>query len=120
MNENGKIPAWHSAMSELDHNEVVGWVEPYGGRYAVLALRHDGEPRETAARFPLSADLARDAGAELEEVRVAATTPLAALLSLVTIGDFTSCYVGLRRGIDPTPVAAIERLKAALAQASGA
>ena len=30
MNENGKVPAWHAAMSELDHNEVVGWVKPFG------------------------------------------------------------------------------------------
>ena len=32
INENGKVPAWHAAMSELDHNEVVGWVPPYGER----------------------------------------------------------------------------------------
>jgi hypothetical protein len=37
------------------------------------------------------------------------------LFSLVAVGDFTSCYVGLRRGEDPTPVAVIEGLKAALA-----
>ena len=30
LNENGKVPAWHAAMSELDHNEVVGWVSPSG------------------------------------------------------------------------------------------
>jgi glucose/mannose-6-phosphate isomerase len=41
--------------------------------------------------------------------------PLATLLSLVTIGDFASCYVGLRAGVDPTPVEAIQGLKAALA-----
>ena len=31
------------------------------------------------------------------------------------IGDFATCYVGLRRGVDPTPVEAIAGLKAALA-----
>ena len=40
---------------------------------------------------------------------------LATLLSLVTIGDFATCYVGLRRGGDPTPVEVIQGLKAALA-----
>ena len=43
LNENGKVPAWHAAMSELDHNEVVGWVRPYGSLHAVIALR--SEPR---------------------------------------------------------------------------
>lgn len=116
MNENGKIPAWHAAMSELDHNEVVGWLEPYGRSHAVIALRHDHEHDEVAARFPLSADIARDAGVEVREVSVTGHSRLASLFSLIAFGDFTSCYVGLRRGIDPTPVAVIGRLKAALAE----
>jgi len=36
----------------------------------------------------------------------------------VVVGDFVSCYVALRRGVDPTPVAVIDRLKAALARAT--
>jgi len=115
MNENGKVPAWHAAMSELDHNEVVGWVKPFGSMHAVIALRSDHEQREIAARFPLSLDIARDAGAEVREVTVPGRGPLATLLSLVTIGDFASCYVGLRTGADPTPVEVIQGLKAALA-----
>jgi glucose/mannose-6-phosphate isomerase len=115
MNENGKVPAFHAAMSELDHNEVVGWVEPYGERFALVALRHDGEPPELAARFPLSAEIAESAGAEVREIRARGRSALARLLTLISVGDFASCYVGLRRGIDPTPVAAIDRLKAALA-----
>jgi glucose/mannose-6-phosphate isomerase len=115
MNENGKVPAWHAAMSELDHNEVVGWVTPFGSMHAVIALRSDHEHREIAARFPLSLDIARGAGAEGREVTVPERGSLATLLSLVTIGDFASCYVGLRHGADPTPVEAIQGLKAALA-----
>jgi glucose/mannose-6-phosphate isomerase len=114
-NENGKVPAWHAAMSELDHNEVVGWVRPYGSLHAVIALRSDHEHRELAARFPLSLDIARGAGAEVREVAVPGRGALATLLSLVTIGDFATCYIGLRRGEDPTPVKAIQGLKAALA-----
>ena len=45
-NENAKIPAFASSMSELDHNEVVGWTHPHGERFSVIALRHDGEDRE--------------------------------------------------------------------------
>jgi glucose/mannose-6-phosphate isomerase len=115
LNENGKVPAWHAAMSELDHNEVVGWVKPFGSMHAVIALRSDHEHREIAARFPLSLDIARDAGADVREVAVPGRGPLATLLSLVTIGDFTSCYVGVRHGADPTPVEVIQGLKAALA-----
>jgi glucose/mannose-6-phosphate isomerase len=115
LNENGKMPAWHAAMSELDHNEVVGWVKPFGSMHAVIALRSDHEHREISARFPLSLDIARNAGAEVREVSVPGRGALATLLSLVTIGDFASCYAGLRHGADPTPVEVIQGLKAALA-----
>jgi glucose/mannose-6-phosphate isomerase len=84
----------------------------------VIGLRHGGEPPEIAARFPLSADIARDAGAVYDEVQVATRSPLATLFGLVIVGDFTSCYVALRRGVDPTPVAVIDHLKAALARTS--
>ena len=114
-NENAKIPAFASSMSELDHNEVVGWVPPHGERFSVIALRHDGEDRDIAARFPLSLDIARDAGASFEEFRAAGRSGIAQLFSLIVLGDFASVYHALLHGVDPTPVAAIDRLKAALA-----
>jgi glucose/mannose-6-phosphate isomerase len=115
MNENGKVPAWHSTMSELDHNEVVGWTEPFGATHAIVGLRSAHEHPELAARFALSADIATEAGVEVREVWAPELRPLASLLSLVHVGDFTSCYVGLARGFDPTPVDVISGLKAALA-----
>lgn len=115
MNENGKIPAFWSSMSELDHNEVVGWTEPFGSRFFVVALRHDGEDPQLADRFPLSYDIVRAGGGEVEEVHARGTSALARLMSLVIIGDLTSVYLAIGRGVDPTPVPVIERLKAALA-----
>ena len=35
------------------------------------------------------------------------------------MGDYTSCYVGLARGVDPTPVDAIVRLKRFLDEVAG-
>jgi hypothetical protein len=35
-------------------------------------------------------------------------------MSLIALGDFTSAYVAIRKGVDPTPVDVIQRLKAAL------
>ncbi len=117
MNENGKVPAFAASMSELDHNEVVGWTRPYGERCSLISLRHDGEHPELAARFSLSYEIARDAGVAIEEVHGTGRSTLTRLMALILAGDFASVYVGIRRGIDPTPVAAIDRLKAALAGA---
>jgi glucose/mannose-6-phosphate isomerase len=115
MNENAKVPAFSAAMSELDHNEVVGWTKPYGSRFTLIALRHDGENEETRARFTFSYQIARDAGVETEEVRAGGRSALARLMGLILVGDMVSAYVGLRRSIDPTPVDVIRRLKASLA-----
>ncbi len=113
-NENGKVPAWWASMSELDHNEVVGWTEPFGSAHTVVALRHDAEDPEIAARFPLSLRIAADAGADTHEVWATGRSALARLMSLISLGDFTSAYVAIRKGVDPTPVEVIQRLKAAL------
>jgi glucose/mannose-6-phosphate isomerase len=115
LNENGKIPAWWASMSELDHNEVVGWTSPYGRSHLVISLRHEAEDAETAARFPLSASIAADAGAGTQEIWARARSPLANLVSFVSLGGHVSCFVGVRRGIEPGPVEVIQRLKAALA-----
>ena len=113
-NENGKMPAWSSALPELDHNEIVGWTRPAGEGFMVIALRHEDEHPEVAARFALSLELARESGAATAEEWAAGRSALARLCSLILMGDFTSTYAGLLRGADPTPVAAIDRLKAPL------
>ncbi|HEY7667383.1 MAG TPA: bifunctional phosphoglucose/phosphomannose isomerase [Actinomycetota bacterium] len=119
LNENAKIPAWWSSMSELDHNELVGWADRNGDRSFVIALRHADEDPELPPRFPLSLDVARGAGALTDEVWGEGASPLAQLMSLIAVGDLTSVYVALAHAIDPTPVEVIERLKAALAGGAG-
>lgn len=115
-NENAKVPAFSSTLPELDHNEVVGWSKGKGDAFAVLVLRHDGEPRDTAARVPLSEEIARGSGALVREVRARGRSSLARLLTLVLFGDLVSTYLGLARGVDPSPIEAIANLKRALAE----
>lgn len=117
-NENAKMPAFASALPELDHNEVVGWADGAGRSFAVVALRHDDEHPEIAARFGPSLEIARKAGAEPIEVRASGRSALARLCSLVVLGDYAATYVGLARGTDPSPIEAIAELKAVLARSA--
>lgn len=110
-NENAKTPATSSSMSELDHNEIVGWADRRGAGFAIVALRTDGERSDLPARFTFTADVARASGAIVEEVRATGAGPLAQMLSLIVVGDHASTYSAIMRGIDPTPVDAITRLK---------
>jgi glucose/mannose-6-phosphate isomerase len=115
LNENGKIPAWWSVMSELDHNEIAAWKDGTGQGYHVIALRSGAEGPGIAPRFALSTAIARDAGATTEEIWAEGETALSRLFSLIAIGDWVSIYVALARGVDPTPVDSIQRLKRELA-----
>jgi glucose/mannose-6-phosphate isomerase len=116
-NENAKVPAFWGALPEVDHNEVVGWAEGAGRSFFLVALRHDGEHEEVAARFPLSIEIARSSGIEAEEIRASGASGLSRLLELVLHGDLVSTYHAIARGVDPTPIDAIARLKRALAEA---
>jgi glucose/mannose-6-phosphate isomerase len=113
-NENAKVPAFSAALPELDHNEVVGWSEGRGDDFFLVALRHHGEHPEVVARFPLSIEIARASGLEVDEVLAGGRSALARLLHLVLRGDLVSTYLGIARGVDPSPIEAIERLKRAL------
>lgn len=115
-NENGKVPAFSSALPELDHNEVVGWSARRGAGFALIALRHDGEHADVAARFALSEEIARGSGALVREVAGRGGSDLARLLTLVQFGDLVSIYLGIARGVDPSPIEAITGLKRALAE----
>lgn len=117
LNENGKVPAFSSALPELDHNEVVGWTPGVGTGFFLIPLRLDGEHPDIARRFPLSIDIVQAAGVEVEEIMAVGASPLSQLFSLVLTGDYVSAYLGILRGFDPTPVEVIDRLKAALADA---
>jgi glucose/mannose-6-phosphate isomerase len=116
-NENAKLPAFAAALPELDHNEVVGWSDGQGDPFFLVALRHDGEHPDVAARFPLSLEVARAAGMEVEEVWAHGGSALARLLQLAVRGDLVSTYVAIARGVDPSPIEAIARLKRSLAEA---
>jgi glucose/mannose-6-phosphate isomerase len=117
LNENAKVPAFASALPELAHNEVAGWSPGSGRGFFLVALRDEGEHPDVAARVPLSIEIAEEAGAQAEEVWSAGRSPLARLFSLVAMGDLVSVYLALLRGVDPTPIEAIDRLKRALAEA---
>jgi glucose/mannose-6-phosphate isomerase len=117
LNENAKVPAYAVSLPELDHNEIVGLGPgaPSAGSLAIVALRTPGEDPRMAKRVDASLALARRAGARVVEARSSGSSPLARIASAVLLGDFASVYLGVLRGVDPTPVEAIAALKAQLA-----
>jgi glucose/mannose-6-phosphate isomerase len=117
LNENAKMPAVFSELPELDHNEIVGWGADPGllQRLHVVALDDPLGDQRVRRRVAPTLSHARERASGVDVVHARGTSPLARCLSAAYVGDWVSLYVALLSGIDPTPVAAIERLKQTLA-----
>ena len=116
-NENAKIPAFASALPELNHHEVVGWTKGHADAFCLVVLREPGEHRSVQAR--LDSTLPEMGAADVEVLEVQAEegrSPLARGLELMLAGDVASAYHAIERGIDPAPIDAIARVKARLAE----
>jgi glucose/mannose-6-phosphate isomerase len=67
-------------------------------------------------RIELTRGLIASHGAATYRVESIGQSRTERLLSLVLLGDLVSLYLAVLRGVDPTPVVVLDRLKAALAQ----
>jgi glucose/mannose-6-phosphate isomerase len=112
VNENAKLPAFAHELPELDHNEIQGW-EGAGGLgpfSAVFLADSDSHPR-IQARIEVTEGIVRGFAQHAVVVRSRGRTALERVFSLVLLGDLVSLYLAVLRGVDPTPVETIERLK---------
>jgi glucose/mannose-6-phosphate isomerase len=112
LNENAKVPAFWNVLPEADHNEIVGW-EGAGDatRFAAVFLEdRDQHPRERR-RIELTAELVERNAKAVTRIETAGDSPTERLLWAVMLGDLLSLHVAARRGVDPTPIEPIERLK---------
>lgn len=112
--ENAKRAARDLVLPELHHNSWVPWTggDPLG---AALWLGEADAHARTRRRRALSEAALAAAGLPALALPARGGHPLARLLTTVLLGDFLSVYHALMRGVDPTPVDALETMKARLA-----
>jgi glucose/mannose-6-phosphate isomerase len=117
VNENADGAAFFAELPEAAHNEICGWergrsLAPLAG---VFLLDPDQHPR-VAERMELMAQEVERSGAPALRVTSQGESRLERVLSLLFLGDLATTYLGLLEGVDPSPIPAIERLKASLAK----
>jgi glucose/mannose-6-phosphate isomerase len=117
LNENAKVPAFWAELPEADHNEICGWdsASSLGSFMAVFLEDSDQHPR-VRQRVELTASLIESEAAGTLRLESRGVNRVERVLSLVLLGDLMSVYLAVLRGVDPTPVPMIERLKAELAR----
>ncbi len=118
INENAKVPAFAAELPEADHNEIVGWesASEFGSFLAVFLEDSDQHPR-VRQRVELTAGLIESQAAGTLRLESRGSGAVERVMSLVLLGDLVSIYLAVLRGVDPTPVDVIERLKEELSAA---
>jgi len=111
-NENAKNVAWTNQYPEFNHNEFVGWSShPVQKPYAVVEIRSNLENERVQKRFTVTERLLSGLRPAPQVVEPQGDTLLKQLLWASNFGDFTSLYVALLNGLNPTPVDLVEKLK---------
>lgn len=118
LSENAKMLAAAETLPEANHNFIVGLegAARWSDVISLVTLESDLYAPRTRRRFEVTAAQFRESGIPVQVIPVAGKTILAQLLAATAWGDFTSIYLALLEGIDPTPVPHIEALKAAMGE----
>lgn len=115
--ENAKHVAFGNVLPEMNHNEINGWDFPHNmqDKFHVIFLRSpaDEHPR-VGKRFEILHEVLTSKDVEVTECRAEGTTVLARIFSLISFADWTSYYLALLEGVDPSPVPVISQLKSKL------
>jgi glucose/mannose-6-phosphate isomerase len=116
-NENAKNTAWYNLLPEFDHNEFMGWTShPVEKPFAIVDLMSSYEHERVTERFSVGDRMLSGMRPKAIPVQAEGKTALDHLLYLTVLGDFVTIYLGLLNGLDPSPVALIEKFKTELGE----
>lgn len=115
LNENSKILGWHHVFPELNHNELVGWTQKHED-LAVLILRDPDEYPRNNSRIEISKEVFAKYTPHIIEIYAHGSSPIEKALYLIHFGDWLSCHLAEKRGVDAVEVAVINDLKEQLSK----
>lgn len=111
--ENAKVLAFGHVIPEMNHNELVGWrvLQRQMQDMAVIFLRDAKDHERVKIRMDITKGIVSEFAARIIDVHSEGRSLLARIFSLIYLGDWTSYYLAILNGIDPTPVRVIDYLK---------
>jgi glucose/mannose-6-phosphate isomerase len=114
--ENAKYPSMNGVLPEALHNQVVTFDAMPGAAppMRLVLLRDTVEHPQVAVAGDEAERLAMESDVLVSRLTAVGEHPLERMASLCAVGDFSSVYLALLCGADPTPIAAIEALKGRL------
>ena len=115
INENSKMLCWHNVIPEMNHNELVGWVDK-NKKLGVVILRNTSDYSRTQNRIESNKEVIAGCTSTIIELFSKGKSKLEESFYLIHLGDWVSLYMAQLRNVDATEVNVIDRLKGALAK----
>ncbi len=115
INENSKMLCWHNVIPEMNHNELVGWVDK-NKKLGVVIFRNASDYSRTQSRIENNKEVIVGCTSTIIELFSKGKSKLENSIYLIHLGDWISLYMAQLRNVDATEVNVIDRLKGALAQ----
>ncbi len=109
INENAKMLSFYGEITEMNHDEMVGWNDGADGFSAIFLRGRESELLSKVVEF--TKRVIENGGGKSMDVRAEGDGSLERMFSLIYKGDFVSYYLAILRGIDPTPEEVIGELQ---------
>lgn len=113
INENAKVAATFELIPEADHNTLQGVMQPEQQFNATMAIflraAHNDSRNERRTELTRMAIMLQ--GQNTDTITALGETRLANLWTALHYGDYSSYYLAMAYGIDPTPVPMLAELK---------
>jgi len=113
LNENAKVTASFEALPEADHNTLQGVMQPEGQFNATMSIflraAHNDPRNERRTELTRMAMMLQ--GQNTDTITALGESRLANMWTALHYGDYTSYYLAMAYGLDPTPVPMLAELK---------
>ncbi len=115
LNENSKVLAWHGAVPEMNHNELVGWRDDATDK-AVIVLRNEDDFDRVQKRIEIGKKIVKKYNPTYIEIISEGATYWEKVFYLIHLTDWVSVHLADLREMDATEVKVIDFLKGELAK----
>jgi glucose/mannose-6-phosphate isomerase len=113
LNENAKVAAAFEVLPEADHNTLQGVIQPEEEFRATmnvfLSAAHNPPRDELRSEHTRMAIMLQ--GQNTDTITAQGDSAMANIWTALHYGDYTSYYLAMAYGLDPTPVPMLEELK---------
>jgi glucose/mannose-6-phosphate isomerase len=118
ISEVAKAWAQFEFLPEADHNTLAGTLHPSEqlGRLSVIFLQSPSDHPRNRLRSEYTRQAFMLEGLNTDFVNASGEGPLAHQWTVLQYGDYTAYYLAMLYGVDPTPVDALQGLKAELSK----